>query len=289
MFIRHNFDVLVVDDEPDILSITKIALRNVKVFGASLKVKTCQSKAEAIEVLNADAKFPLIGMVLVDVVMESDNAGLELCDYIRNTLKNKVTQIIVRTGQPGKAPERDVIDRYDICGYVTKVDATEERIYSVVKGALGTFFWSRYATGLFNFSTTLIPRAKSIQTLLDTIEEYTRTVIIGSPSVEAHMAYTINGRDFVGIGNFKDKALVSSTRDKLRRTDRVERLNAHGDTLIYADGDVVMNLVARNSDEMRLPSIEVVSKVNFEPPPFVVSMFHQYLQAVQNLAALAMK
>jgi hypothetical protein len=74
--------------------------------------------------------------------MESDTAGLELCDYIRNTMHNSVAQLYIRTGQPGVAPERDVIDKYDITGYFTKVEATEDKLYTIVKSGVRQYVLS---------------------------------------------------------------------------------------------------------------------------------------------------
>ena len=82
--------VLVVDDDPDVLHLTEMALRYVDVDGVPVKVFTAASKAEAIEVINAHFVEPgglgLMTVAFIDVVMETDTAGLELCDYIRNTL-----------------------------------------------------------------------------------------------------------------------------------------------------------------------------------------------------------
>src|SRR5215472_252890 len=112
--------VLVVDDDPDVLNVTKLVLKNMEVGGVPVKLYTAASKAEAIEILNTQLADPmglglsLFTVALIDVIMESDTAGLELCDYIRNTLNNSVVQLNIRTGQPGMAPERSVIDKYDI-------------------------------------------------------------------------------------------------------------------------------------------------------------------------------
>jgi CheY-like chemotaxis protein len=138
--------VLVVDDDPDVLRLTELALRNVEVEGVPVKIFTASSKAEAIEVLGKHFVEPgglgLLTVALIDVVMETDTAGLELCDYIRNTLHNSVGQIYVRTGQPGVAPERDVIDKYDITGYFTKVEATEDKLYTIIKSGVRQYVLS---------------------------------------------------------------------------------------------------------------------------------------------------
>ncbi|MCI0350143.1 MAG: hypothetical protein L0Z53_12025, partial [Acidobacteriales bacterium] len=148
----REWRVLVVDDEPDVLHLTQLALRGVEVEGVPVKVFTAASKQEAIELLNTQFAEPgglgLLTVALIDVVMETDTAGLELCDYIRNTMGNSVAQLYIRTGQPGIAPERDVIDAYDITGYFSKVEATEDKLYTMVKSGVRQYVLS--AIALYN-------------------------------------------------------------------------------------------------------------------------------------------
>jgi CheY-like chemotaxis protein len=140
MFFNTQFTILVVDDEPDVLSLTKMLLRDVDINGLPLHVETARSKAEAIEVFNRynqpGSSQEMISVAFIDVVMETDNAGLELCDYIRNDLDNYITQLFIRTGQPGIAPEREVIDKYDINGYFTKTELDETKLYSLLKSGI---------------------------------------------------------------------------------------------------------------------------------------------------------
>ncbi len=129
---QKEWAVLVVDDDPDVLAVSKLAMRGFEVNGLRVTLHTASSKAEAIRLLNTTLSgsiFPYVAVALIDVVMETDQAGLELCQYIRETINNRMTQIYIRTGQPGMAPERKVIDRYDINGYFTKVEATEDKLY----------------------------------------------------------------------------------------------------------------------------------------------------------------
>ena len=146
---QKEFEVLVVDDDPDVLAVTKLAMRGIKVYGIHLKVRTCASLAEAIELFNTKADLlPALAVALIDVVMETDTAGLDLCRYVREERKNQLTQLFIRTGQPGTAPERSVIDRYDVNGYFTKAEATEDKIYSMVKSGIRQFYWSFFAVGV---------------------------------------------------------------------------------------------------------------------------------------------
>ena len=138
--------ILLVDDEPDVLGVSKLAMKNFDVYGLPLKIYTAASKADAIRLLNDNAEVACsLAVAFLDVVMENDKAGLELCDYIRNDSGNKLTQIFIRTGQPGLAPEREVVDKYDINGYFTKVEATEDKLYSLVKSAVRQYLSSGMA------------------------------------------------------------------------------------------------------------------------------------------------
>lgn len=169
----HYWDILVVDDEPDVLSVTKLALRDVRVYGLPLRIHTAASKAEAIRLLEG-MKIPgapktMVAVALVDVVMETDHAGLELCEYIRDDLKNQYMQVYICTGQPGVAPERKVIDDYDISGYFTKVEATEQKLYTLVKSGVRQWLTYGYALGLLELTNAEILASASRKALLDYI------------------------------------------------------------------------------------------------------------------------
>ncbi|MFN8371560.1 MAG: hypothetical protein U0694_01595 [Anaerolineae bacterium] len=145
--------ILVVDDEPDVLAISRLTMKNFEVYGVPVEIVTASSKAQAIEVLHEslsrkESGLPLVGVAIIDVVMETDTAGLELCWYIREMMNNRLTQIYVRTGQPGIAPEREVVDRYDINGYFSKIDATEDKLYSIVKSGVRQFYFMQVAMSL---------------------------------------------------------------------------------------------------------------------------------------------
>ena len=80
-----------------------------------------------------------IAAVLLDVIMETDVAGLELVEYIRNELKNETVRIILRTGQPGQAPERRVIVQYDINDYKAKTELTADKLFTSLTAALRSY------------------------------------------------------------------------------------------------------------------------------------------------------
>jgi CheY-like chemotaxis protein len=161
-----EWNVLIVDDEPDVLAVTRLALKDVTVYGLPLKIHTARSKAEAIEKLNTILALPgaaegACAVAFIDVVMETDHAGLELCDYIRNTAHNYSTQLFIRTGQPGVAPERREIDDYDISGYFTKLEMTEQKLYTFVKSGIRQWFSNWYAHLIANSTNELVTKSAS--------------------------------------------------------------------------------------------------------------------------------
>ena len=83
--------------------------------------------------------FADVAAVLLDVIMETDVAGLDLVEYIRNELKNETVRIILRTGQPGQAPERRVIVDYDINDYKAKTELTADKLFTTLTAALRGF------------------------------------------------------------------------------------------------------------------------------------------------------
>lgn len=153
---QREWEVLVVDDEPDVLAVSRLAMKDTKIYGAPLKLHLCQSKSQAMELIETKADLlPALAVALIDVVMETDTAGLDLCSYIREERKNQLTQLFIRTGQPGIAPEREVIDRYDINGYFTKAESTEDKLYSMVKSGVRQYYWSAFAIGVLSIAANV--------------------------------------------------------------------------------------------------------------------------------------
>lgn len=132
----ENWKVLVVDDEPEVHTLTKLNLHSIGFRGARIDLLSAFSAAEAEKMLT---DVPDIAVILLDVVMESDNSGLKLVEKIRNEMGNSRVRIILRTGQPGQAPEAEVVLTYDINDYRSKTDLTQERLITSVIGALRNY------------------------------------------------------------------------------------------------------------------------------------------------------
>lgn len=84
-------------------------------------------------------RFPETAVVVMDVVMEGQQAGLEAVECIRQELNNSLVRILLHTGQPGVAPEREVIVRYDIDDYLAKPEMTSNRLFVAVRTALKSY------------------------------------------------------------------------------------------------------------------------------------------------------
>lgn len=130
-----QWQVLVVDDDHEVHSFTKLALHDFTLQGRSLNISSAYSAKEAMEIL-AHQKF---AVVLLDVVMESNNAGFEVVEFLRKRCNDDHARIIIRTGQPGEAPERYVIDHYDINDYKEKTELTTDRLYTTIRTALSQY------------------------------------------------------------------------------------------------------------------------------------------------------
>lgn len=133
---RSAWTLLIVDDEEQVHTVTTLALDGFAFAGRRLRFLHARSAREAKALLEQQ---PDIALVLLDVVMESDTAGLDVVQFVRNTLANKFVRVILRTGQPGQAPEMEVITRYDINGYMHKTELTWERLYTAVYTSLSTY------------------------------------------------------------------------------------------------------------------------------------------------------
>ncbi|MEQ2356508.1 EAL domain-containing response regulator [Pseudoalteromonas piscicida] len=130
------WDVLVVDDDPEIHSVTKLALSNLEFWGKKLRFFHAYSGKEAIEILKEQNN---ISILLLDVVMETDDAGLNVVRRVREEIKNMAVRIIMRTGQPGYAPEEKVIREFDINDYKMKTELTRSKLVTSLLTAIRSY------------------------------------------------------------------------------------------------------------------------------------------------------
>ncbi|MCA1860362.1 MULTISPECIES: response regulator [Janthinobacterium] len=134
--------VLIVDDDVDVHVVTKFALSQASFQGRRLSFLHAYSGAEALALLRGT---PDIAVVLLDVIMETQDAGLQVARQVREELHNSAVRIILRTGQPGQALEHRIIIDYDINDFWCKTDLTTRKLFTTVIASLRTYATLREA------------------------------------------------------------------------------------------------------------------------------------------------
>ena len=129
----RRWKIAIIDDEPAVHDGTRFALADYKLNGQGVEILSAYSAAEGRRLMRS---HPDVAVVLLDVIMESDTAGLDLVEFIRHELKNETVRVILRTGQPGHAPERRVIVDYDINDYKAKTELTADKLFTAMTAAL---------------------------------------------------------------------------------------------------------------------------------------------------------
>src|SRR6201995_5755193 len=132
----RKWKIAVIDDDQAVHEGTRFALSDYVLNGQGLEILSAYSAAEGRELMRAHKD---IAAVLLDVIMETDVAGLELVEFIRNEIHNETVRIILRTGQPGQAPERRVIVQYDINDYKAKTELTADKLFTSLTAALRSY------------------------------------------------------------------------------------------------------------------------------------------------------
>jgi len=131
-----GWKILIADDEEEVHAVTRLVLRDLTFEGRKVEFLGAHSAAETRAIFDSGAE---IAVLLLDVVMEGDRSGLDIVRFVRETRKNQYTRIILRTGQPGRAPERSVIAEYDINDYKEKSELSSVKLYSCVMTAMRSY------------------------------------------------------------------------------------------------------------------------------------------------------
>ncbi|MCP4492249.1 MAG: HD domain-containing protein [Gammaproteobacteria bacterium] len=168
----HVSKLLIVDDEESVHQVTRLALKYFDSKEVRLEIISAYSAQEAISKMQ---EHPDIAVILMDVVMETNNAGLEAIEYIREELRNTHVRIILRTGQAGMAPERKVIERYDINDYKEKTELTQDKLYTAIRMGLKSYGYITSMQRQIN-SLEYITQAASTLFGIDSLENILRSI-----------------------------------------------------------------------------------------------------------------
>lgn len=133
---KEKWKIVIVDDEQEVHQLTRMVLGDFEFDGKRLEFVSAHSENEAYGVLR---DHPDAAIILLDVVMDQDDSGLRIVKHIRETLKYQSVRIILRTGQPGQAPEKMVITEYDINDYKEKTELTTQKLFTTIMASLRSF------------------------------------------------------------------------------------------------------------------------------------------------------
>ncbi len=138
---KNTWCVLMVDDDAAVHTVTRLALRGYEYKGRSLEFISAFSGKEGQQVF-ADRQD--IAVALVDVVMERDESGLDLVDYVRRTLDNHCTRLVLRTGQPGCLSKQSVEREHEIDDYREKTDLSIQKLRALLDSQLSAYQGSQH-------------------------------------------------------------------------------------------------------------------------------------------------
>src|SRR5690606_13671849 len=218
--------IVIVDDEPEVHAVTKLALSDFNFLGRGLQFLSAYSGAEARELMQ---EHPDTAIVLLDVVMETDDAGLQVAKFIREEAKNRFPRIILRTGQPGQAPERTVIINYDINDYKSKTELTAQKLFTAVMSSLRSY-------------RDIISIDQSRQGLEKVITAATNLYAL--QSMESFVDGLVHQLSWV-LGGAQQTLYATSDRSENMETFRV--LAAYGDDADAAKGQSLRSVLPRDA------------------------------------------
>jgi response regulator RpfG family c-di-GMP phosphodiesterase len=133
---KAAWKVIIADDEPDVHVATKLVLRDFSFCNRGIEFIDAYDGNETCELLRQN---PDTAVVFLDVVMESEDSGLKAVQRIRDEIGNQMVRIILRTGQPGHAPEEYVVLNYHINDYKSKSEMTAKKLFTSLVSALRSF------------------------------------------------------------------------------------------------------------------------------------------------------
>lgn len=274
--------VLIVDDEPDIHVVTRLALRNFSFEGRGLEWLSAHTAGEALKILEST---PDIALILLDVVMETPRAGLDLAHHIRRELGNRAVRIVLRTGEPDEAPPLSVVEEYAIDDYRNKTELTFERMTILCKTALRTY---RLLGELERQGKQLSESNEELRRFSHVASHDMKTPLRGIVSaaqlIERRYAQVVAPRDrellqFIVQGATDLNALVES----LLEFSRV------GDAPLEAQPVDLNAVVARALEHLRTTIDERQARVDVEPLPTVTGSAAMLERLFRNLVENGLK
>lgn len=172
---KRKHKMLIVDDDQSIHEITRLAINSIDLVDVELEVLTAYSAEEAKEILNREKD---ISLALLDVVMETPEAGLDLVSYIRQEQNDNMIRLIMRTGQANRFPPIEVVQKYDINDFKEKTELTIEKLFITIRSSIKQYeqlekIKTKYRETYQQLVTNSLTKAPNRIALTDRLEKLT--------------------------------------------------------------------------------------------------------------------
>jgi diguanylate cyclase (GGDEF)-like protein len=285
--------VIIADDDPNVHRATEIALRNLTFEGKPVVFISAYSGEECkrlITDVHTDA-----ALILLDVVMETNDAGLRLVKYIREELDNHQIRIVLRTGNPGDAPEESVILNYDINDYKLKVELTRQSLLTTLLASL------RCYRDIITIEHQKVKLAEALQKLQATqiqLEEYAftlenkiaeRTSALEIANLQLYRLATMDGLTQVANRRCFDEywlqqwTLLQQEKQPLSLIIMdVDYFKNYNDHYGHLAGDECLRQVAQGISKLLMRPQDLVARYGGEE--FVVVLPHTPIEGAKKIA-----
>ncbi|MCE2573107.1 DUF3369 domain-containing protein [Motilimonas eburnea] len=235
--------VMIVDDEQDIHSVTRMVTHQMRFMDLPVKTLSAYSGAEAKQLIKEN---PDTALMFLDVVMETDHAGLDVVKHVRNELQNTQTRIILRTGQPGQAPELNVIVEYDINDYKEKAELTSQKLRTTIYASLRNYrdiqaieITKHNLEAMIKYSHELLHEQAIHDFASHVLSQMTTLLHLGDDALYYRTAQNSDDKEvLVGIGEFaafsdnKLSELPTEIQDELNEVQRTQSNLYYGDRYV---------------------------------------------------------
>jgi diguanylate cyclase (GGDEF)-like protein len=255
--------ILIVDDDDQVHAVTRLVLRHVQFRARPFKLISAGSARDALQVIENE---PGLALALVDVVMETKTAGLDLVRHIRDKLRNRSIRLIMRTGQPGHAPEQNVVIDYEIDAYMAKTEISAQKLVTAIIASLRAY---EYITEIQILNAELEARV-AMRT-----QELEKLAML-DPLTGAGNRRHLEQRAAVEISNCQRSNDTISVI--IFDLDHFKKIN---DTWGHKVGDVVLQQVVKTAKDLLRPS-DFLARIGGEE--FVILLPSTKVQAGSNIA-----
>lgn len=241
--VNKPWKVIIADDEEEVHIMTKMVMRKFQFQDRPMELLTAYSGEQTKELMQAHDD---VAIVLLDVVMEHENSGLEVVKFIREELKNPFVRIILRTGQPGQAPQDDVIRNYDINDYKSKTELTVQKLYTAIIASLRSYTDMQLIDKNRRGLELILNQSRELFNLKDTqfdpliLEHYKELLALEYQSTEqisGAIIQQVADVPFIvcGYGQFEEMTDVSLDSEAHRHWISLLEQSCHGNDVVFED------------------------------------------------------